>query len=65
VNLENFCAPQGSVAATLGAAGSFREFGDMFGPLVIGLVSQSLGLKVGFIACSALGIVAIAFLRSI
>ena len=50
------------LAATLGAAGSFKELGDMLGPLTIGFVSQLLGLKVGFVACGALGLGAIALL---
>ena len=56
-------AKEGRLAATLGAAGSFKELGDMLGPLLIGFVSQFLGLKVGFVACGALGLGAIALLR--
>lgn len=55
-------AKEGRLAATLGAAGSFKELGDMLGPLTIGFVSQSFGLKVGFLACGALGLGAIALL---
>jgi MFS family permease len=55
-------AKEGRLAATLGAAGSFKELGDMLGPLTIGFVSQLLGLKVGFVACGALGLGAIALL---
>lgn len=52
------------LGATLGAAGSFKELGDMLGPLLIGFVSQSFGLKVGFIACGTLGFLALFLLRS-
>jgi MFS transporter, ACDE family, multidrug resistance protein len=38
-------AEEGRLAATLGAAGSFKELGDMLGPLLIGIVSQLWGLK--------------------
>jgi DHA1 family tetracycline resistance protein-like MFS transporter len=56
-------AKGGRLAATLGAAGSFKELGDMLGPLMIGWVSQFMRLKVGFVACGALGLGAIALLR--
>jgi MFS family permease len=46
-------ATEGRLDATLGAAGSFKELGDMLGPLVIGFVSQFVGLRVGFVACRA------------
>jgi MFS family permease len=55
-------AKEGRLAATLGAAGSFKELGDMLGPLTIGVASQLLGLKVGFVACGTLGLGAIALL---
>lgn len=56
-------AKEGGIAATLGVAGSFKELGDMLGPLAIGFLSQSFGLRVGFVACGALGLGAIALLR--
>jgi hypothetical protein len=31
-----------------GVAGTFKEIGDMLGPLRIGLASQTFGLTVGF-----------------
>jgi len=37
-------------------AGSFKEFGDMLGPLLIGLLSQAFGLTIGFVVCGALGL---------
>ncbi len=56
-------ADKGRMAATLGAAGSFKELGDMLGPLLIGLLAQALGLKAGFIICGLLGVVAVGLLR--
>jgi MFS family permease len=55
-------AREGRIAATLGMAGSFKELGDMLGPLAIGFVSQLFGLKVGFVVCGALGLGAIGLL---
>ena len=52
-------AKQGKLGATMGAAGSFKELGDMLGPLLIGVVSQALGLTVGFISCGILGLLSI------
>ena len=47
------------MGATMGVAGSFKELGDMIGPLLMGAISQALGLKYGFIICSALGGIAL------
>ncbi len=55
-------AKEGRIAATLGVAGSFKELGDMLGPLAIGFVSQLFGLNVGFVVCGALGLGATALL---
>jgi MFS family permease len=55
-------AERGRMAATLGAAGSFKELGDMMGPLLIGLVAQALGIKTGFLICGALGFAALALM---
>jgi MFS family permease len=54
--LVSTLAQQGQMGATMGIAGSFKEFGDMLGPLLIGLLSQAFGLTVGFVACGALGL---------
>ncbi len=56
-------ADEGRVAATLGAAGSFKELGDMLGPLLIGFLAQALGLRVAFVICGVLGFLSIALLR--
>jgi MFS family permease len=52
-------AERGKLGATMGAAGSFKELGDMLGPLLIGFVSQAFGLTIGFVACGILGLLSI------
>ncbi len=51
------------LGATMGVAGSFKEFGDMLGPVLIGLVSQAFGLTTGFVACGVLGLISIGLIR--
>ncbi len=57
-------ADEGKLGATMGAAGSFKEFGDMVGPILIGVLSQLLGLQWGFVICGALGLSAIWLMQS-
>ncbi len=52
-------ARSGRLGATMGAAGSFKELGDMLGPLLIGLIAQAFGLAVGFVACGLLGLLSL------
>ncbi|HEY5982737.1 MAG TPA: MFS transporter [Anaerolineales bacterium] len=52
----------GQLGATMGVAGTFKEIGDMLGPLLIGIVSQAFGLTVGFVASGALGLLALALI---
>jgi MFS family permease len=52
-------ARQGRLGATMGAAGSYKEIGDMAGPLLIGVLSQWLGLPAGFAICGALGLLSV------
>ncbi len=47
------------MGATMGVAGSFKELGDMIGPLMMGAISQALGLQWGFVICAVLGFVAL------
>ena len=47
------------LGATIGAAQSFKEFGDMVGPLVVGLLTQMFGIRSGFVTC---GVVALALI---
>lgn len=56
-------AAGGRIAASLGAAGSFKELGDMLGPLLIGVLAQALGLQFAFVACGAVGLLSIALLH--
>ncbi len=51
------------MGATTGVAGSFKEFGDMLGPLLIGALSQVFGLATGFVACGVLGLASIMLVR--
>ncbi len=39
------------LAPRLGRRKSFKELGDMLGPLVIGAVTQAWGVRVGFVVC--------------
>lgn len=55
-------AKEGRLGATMGVAGSFKEFGDMVGPILIGVLSQAFGLTFGFIACAVLGLLSLALL---
>jgi MFS family permease len=48
-------APSGRTASALGVAGSFKELGDMLGPLLIGALTQAFGLKVSFVTCGLIG----------
>src|SRR5882724_4888630 len=55
-------AKEGRLGATMGVAGSFKEFGDMVGPIVIGVLSQAFGLTFGFVACGLLGVMSLALM---
>ena len=55
-------AAQGRTASALGVAGSFKELGDMLGPILIGGLTQAFGLKVAFVACGGLGLSSILLL---
>ena len=57
-------AQVGRLGATMGVAGTFKEFGDMLGPLVIGVVSQAFGLTVGFVLCGVLGLLSLGLLST-
>jgi MFS family permease len=54
--LVSTLAQRGHMGVTMGMAGSFKELGDMLGPLLIGLLSQAFGITVGFVVCGALGL---------
>jgi MFS family permease len=55
-------AKDGRLGATMGIAGSFKEFGDMVGPILIGVLSQAYGLTVAFTACGVLGLLSLALM---
>jgi MFS transporter, ACDE family, multidrug resistance protein len=57
-------ARAGKLGATMGVAGTFKEIGDMLGPLFIGIVSQAFGLTVGFVACGVLGLLALGLIAN-
>jgi MFS family permease len=50
-------AESGKMSASLGTAGSFKEIGDMLGPLSIGAISQFFGLVTGFVVCGLMGLI--------
>ncbi|MDQ6763058.1 MAG: MFS transporter [Bacteroidota bacterium] len=52
-------AKENEMGATMGVAGSFKELGDMIGPLLMGVISQALGLQWGFVICAVLGGIAL------
>lgn len=52
--LVSTLADEKQLGASIGAAQSFKEFGDMIGPLLIGLLTQLYGVRVGFVTCGAL-----------
>lgn len=57
-------AKEGKLGATMGAAGSFKELGDMLGPVLIGLLAQALGLELGFVICGVLGLLTLPFISA-
>ena len=57
-------ARRSQLGATMGAAGSFKELGDMIGPLLVGALSQVFGLPIAFVACGVLGLTSVALLPS-
>jgi MFS transporter, ACDE family, multidrug resistance protein len=57
-------AKSGKLGETMGIAGSFKEFGDMIGPILIGILAQIFGLSVGFVICGILGLFSIFLIRT-
>lgn len=57
-------ARAGKLGTTMGVAGTFKEIGDMLGPLLIGVVSQAFGLTIGFVACGVLGLFALGLIAN-
>ena len=50
------------LGTAVGAAQSFKEVGDMLGPLAIGAITQAWGVRVGFIACGGAALAVVALL---
>jgi MFS family permease len=57
--LVSTLAKDDQLGASIGAAQSFKEFGDMIGPLLIGALTQFFGIRIGFVTC---GVLALLFL---
>ena len=49
-------AEPAKLGASVGAAQSFKEFGDMVGPLLVGALTQFFGVRTGFLTCGALAL---------
>jgi MFS transporter, ACDE family, multidrug resistance protein len=54
--LISMLAKQSQLGASIGAAQSFKEFGDMVGPLLVGLVTQFYGVRAGFVSCGGVAL---------
>jgi MFS family permease len=61
--LVSALAARRQLGTSIGAAQSFKEFGDMIGPLLVGLLTQCFGARVGFVCCGAVALVALLLLR--
>ncbi len=48
-----------NLGLALGNLGSYKEIGDMAGPLTIGILAQFISLTAGFVLCGLLGLVAL------
>ena len=55
--LVSTLAKENQLGASIGAAQSFKEFGDMVGPLLVGALTQVFGVRVGFVTCGAVAVV--------
>ena len=53
------------LGASMGAAQSFKEFGDMVGPLLIGALTQAFGVRIGFVSCGVLALLLLCLLTAI
>ncbi|MCL5026762.1 MAG: MFS transporter [Chloroflexi bacterium] len=56
-------AREKALAASIGTAGSFKEIGDMLGPLFVGGLAQVLGLPPAFAICGVLALGSLATVR--
>jgi DHA1 family multidrug resistance protein-like MFS transporter len=60
--LVGAAASPSQLGASIGAAQSFKEFGDMVGPLLVGGLTQFFGVRVGFVTCGAVAVVLLVLL---
>ena len=54
--LVSVSAPSSQLGASIGAAQSFKKFGDMVGPLLVGALTQFFGVRAGFVSCGAVAL---------
>jgi len=54
--LVSVLAKKNQLGASIGAAQSFKEFGDMVGPLLVSALTQFFSVHVGFVTCGALAL---------
>jgi len=54
--LVSASAPSSQLGASIGAAQSFKEFGDMIGPLLVGAPTHFFGIRAGFVSCGAVAL---------
>ena len=55
--LVSASASPSQLGASIGAAQSFKEFGDMVGPLLVGALTQFFGVQAGFVTCGMVAVV--------
>jgi len=60
--LVSVLASQQRLGASMGAAQSFKELGDMVGPLIVGALTQFFGVRFGFVSCGILALVLLVLL---
>ena len=60
--LVSASASPSQLGASIGAAQSFKEFGDMVGPLLVGAMTQFYGVRAGFVSCGAVALVLLGIL---
>ena len=61
--LVSASASPSQLGASIGAAQSFKEFGDMIGPLLLGALTQFFGVRTGFVTCGAIALVLLGLCR--
>ena len=54
--LDAALADPAKLGASVGAAQSFKEFGDMVGPLLVGALTHFFGVRAAFVTCGTLAL---------